>query len=291
MIPISAHGYIEMALNEDLHDRGDITTLAIGIGEKPLTAFVIAKQDGVLCGVDIGHAVFNKLDVNVQYMALKKDGDALVTGDSIAKLISKEKMLTAERAALNFIGRLSGIATLTNKFVQQTAGTNAQILDTRKTLPGWRELEKYAVRCGGGRNHRIGLYDMFLLKENHIAAAGSITAAVQRCRVYMREKDFTALIEVEARNLDEVEEAINCNVDRIMLDNMDINLMRQAVEIVSGKIPLEASGNISLQNVRAVAETGVDFISIGAITHSAPVFDYSLLVADEAVMLGEIIAK
>jgi nicotinate-nucleotide pyrophosphorylase (carboxylating) len=185
--------------------------------------------------------------------------------------------LTYERTALNFLQRLAGIATLTRRFVDAVAGTHAVILDTRKTTPGWRQLEKYAVRCGGGSNHRFGLHDMFLIKENHIAAAGDIAAAVQKCRAYARAQNAHLKIEVETKNLKEVEACLRLDVDRIMLDNMPLQEMRNAVALAAGRIPLEASGNVNLETVRAIAATGVDFISIGALTHSAPAMDFSLL--------------
>jgi nicotinate-nucleotide pyrophosphorylase (carboxylating) len=180
--------------------------------------------------------------------------------------------------ALNVLQRLSGIATLTRKFVEAVASTKAKILDTRKTTPGWRILEKYAVRCGGGINHRFGLYDMFLIKENHIAATRSITSVVHKCREFSGKHNRTWRLEVEARNLADVEECLRAGVDQIMLDNMSLDQMRQAVQLVAGRVPLEASGNVSLENVKAIAETGVDFISIGTLTHSAPAMDFSLLV-------------
>ena len=182
-------------------------------------------------------------------------------------------MLTAERLALNFLGRLSGIATLTNSFVQEVSGTNAIILDTRKTLPGFRHLDKYAVRMGGGHNHRMGLYDMVMIKDNHIDGAEGIQAAVDRVRQKYGAK---YPIEVEVKSLEELETALALNVDRIMLDNMDLVDMRQAVERTNRRVPLEASGNVSLESIRSIAETGVDFISIGALTHSVPVFDFSM---------------
>jgi nicotinate-nucleotide pyrophosphorylase (carboxylating) len=184
-----------------------------------------------------------------------------------------QSLLVGERTALNFLCRMSGIATLTRRFVEALRGTKAVILDTRKTAPGWRLLDKYSVRCGGGQNHRTGLYDMLLIKDNHISGAGGITPAVLRARD-LYEKRF--LIEVEVKNLIELDEALKLGVDRIMLDNMDLETMRNAVQMVKGRIPLEASGNVSLANVRQIAETGVDFISSGALTHSAPTLDISM---------------
>ncbi|MGH7455836.1 MAG: carboxylating nicotinate-nucleotide diphosphorylase, partial [bacterium] len=188
-------------------------------------------------------------------------------------------ILAGERVALNFLQRLSGIATLTHKFVEAVTGAKAKILDTRKTTPGWRVLEKYAVQCGGGRNHRLGLHDMFLIKENHIAAAGSIAVAVQKCREFGRRRGRDWGLEVEARTLNDVEECLRLDIHHIMLDNMLLTEMREAVELVAGRARLEASGNVNLEKVAAIAATGVDYISIGAITHSAPAMDFSLLVA------------
>jgi nicotinate-nucleotide pyrophosphorylase (carboxylating) len=182
-------------------------------------------------------------------------------------------MLAGERTALNFLGRMSGVATLTRKYVDAVAGTGAVILDTRKTAPGARLLDKYAVRMGGGQNHRLGLYDMVLIKDNHIDGAGSISAAVERVRSQWGHK---YPIEVEVKDMDELEEALSLEPTRIMLDNMSQEMMRQAVEKAAGRVPLEASGNVSLETVRAIAETGVDYISVGALTHSAPVFDVSM---------------
>lgn len=269
---------IDLAFREDFNDRGDITGKSAGIQELPVSARIIAKQNGVICGLDVVQLVFEKADASMELQRLVQDDERVQPGQELLRLFgAAPMMLAAERTALNFLGRLSGIATLTSHFVDAVKGTRCRILDTRKTAPGWRLLEKYAVHCGGGENHRFGLYDMFLIKENHITAAGGITLAVGRCRDYMRQNQFSAGIEVETRNLSEVEEALRLRVDRIMLDNMSADVMRRAVERVNGVVPLEASGNVTLANVRAVAETGVDFISIGAITHSAPVFDASML--------------
>jgi nicotinate-nucleotide pyrophosphorylase (carboxylating) len=203
-----------------------------------------------------------------------KDGSLVEKSQIIAVVQgSGSSLLAGERTALNFLGRMSGIATLTRRFVEAVRGTKAVILDTRKTAPGSRLLDKYAVRMGGGQNHRAGLFDMLLIKDNHVTAAGGITPAVQRAR-QMYEKQY--LIEVEVKNLTELNEALGLNVDRIMLDNMDLATMQNAVHMANGRIPLEASGNVSLANVRQIAETGVDFISSGALTHSAPSLDISM---------------
>ena len=274
----SAEKLIELALREDLGERGDITTLALGEVKTTARAQIIAKQEGVLCGVGIIALVFEKLGVSVHITKRYNDGDPLCAGDSIAEIAgSASGILIAERTILNFIGRLSGIASLTRNFVDAVKNTKTKILDTRKTTPGWRLLEKYAVRCGGGVNHRTGLYDMFLLKENHIAKAGGIASAVRACRRYAQEQNINTLIEVETQTIDQVREALSLAVDRIMLDNMTLEQMNKCVEFVAGRVPLEASGNANLKRVRSMAETGVDYISVGALTHSAPIFDFSLL--------------
>lgn len=268
---------LESALREDLDDLGDITTQAT-IPEKIAKAVVIAKSDGIVCGLNAVRLTYARLDRNVAVHFLREDGDKVVRGDKVAAVEGPaESMLTGERTALNFLQRLSGIATLTNKFVEQLTGTQTKLLDTRKTTPGWRHLEKYAVRCGGGGNHRFGLYDMFLIKENHLAAAGGIELAVKRCRDYAVHLERNVLIEIETRNLEEVKQALNVGADRIMLDNMNPDQIKAAVEFVNHRIPLEASGNVTLHNIAPIATTGVDFISTGAITHSAPAMDFSML--------------
>jgi nicotinate-nucleotide pyrophosphorylase (carboxylating) len=188
-----------------------------------------------------------------------------------------QSILSAERTALNFLGHLSGIATLTRQFVDRVEGLNVRITDTRKTTPGWRLLEKQAVKAGGGENHRMGLYDMVLIKENHIEAAGGITKAVQKASSYLHRSNLSLKIEVETTTLDEVNEACKTAVDRIMLDNMSIEMMKKAVKIVDGNKEVEASGGVNFDSIRSIAETGVDYISVGALTHSAPAFDFSLL--------------
>ena len=269
---------IHWALDEDLGERGDITTNALDRGEGLSHAQILAKQDGVICGVGIAKQVFLKVDSTTVYSPLQQDGDRVQKGQPICDIKGPAKsILTAERTALNFLGRLSGIATLTFHFVEKIKGTSAAILDTRKTTPGWRQLEKYAVTCGGGQNHRLGLYDMFLIKENHIKSAGGISTAVQQCRAFMQKHGFECPIEVEAQNETQVKEALQLEVDRIMLDNMSPRQMSACVRLVANGIPLEASGNVSLATVRKIAETGVDYISVGSLTHSAATFDLSLL--------------
>ncbi len=274
----SADELIKAALREDLGSRGDITTLAVCGQETPAFAVIIAKEDGIMAGIKVAERVFKTINNQIDFAAQISDGQAIAKGAPIVEIRgSSAGILTAERTALNFLGRLSGIATLTNQFVHKITDTKAILLDTRKTTPGWRVLEKYAVRCGGGQNHRMGLHDMFLIKENHIAAAGSIDMAVQRCRQYMQNLAFRAEIEVEAKTFAEVQEAVELRVDRIMLDNMSCEEMRRCVQWVAGRVPLEASGNVSLETIRGIAETGVDYISAGALTHSAKSLDVSLL--------------
>ena len=237
-------------------------------------AFFVAKADGVLCGAEIAMRVFELLDDQFSYTLYKKDGDEVKNGDLIAEFKGRTvKLLKGERTALNLIQHMSGIATLTNECVKQTEGTKATIADTRKTLPGLRSLQKYAVTCGGGRNHRYNLSDCAMLKDNHIDAKGGITAAVMA----LREKiGHTVKIEVETRTLSEVEEAVSVGADIIMLDNMDNETMKQAVEIVGGKALLEASGNLTKERIKSVAELGIDILSIGALTHSVTAFDISM---------------
>jgi len=271
----AAKQLIKMALAEDLGKRGDITSLATIPAKVRLCGHLRAKADGVLAGLPLVEMVYRQVDPNVTVSFYAQDGERVAAGTVAAEVTGPGRsVLTGERVALNFVQRLSGIATLTAEFVAAVQGTRAVILDTRKTTPGWRSLEKYAVRMGGGQNHRIGLYDMVLVKDNHIDGAGGITPAVNAVRAYLPARD--ALIEVEVRTLDELREALSLGVDRILLDNMDEEQMRAAVRLAAGRVPLEASGNMSLKRVRAAAETGVNFISVGALTHSAPALDLSM---------------
>ena len=277
---------IQLALAEDLSLNADLSSLDDSPSDLDITSFatllpeiclmgnIRAKAPGVVAGLPIARSVFTLLDPEVYFNPMAKDGDTVQVGMMLAEVSgSGRSLLAGERTALNFLGRLSGIATLTRQFVEAIRGTQAVILDTRKTAPGSRWLDKYAVRCGGGQNHRVGLFDMLLIKDNHISGAGGITAAVTRARELYGK---THLIEVEVKNLDELKETLSLKVDRIMLDNMELETMRIAVKIDDGSIPLEASGNVSLANLRQIAETGVDFISLGAITHSAPTLDISM---------------
>jgi len=269
---------IDLAIAEDLGELGDITTKALEHPNRQGKAQILFKENGIICGLEILDFVFFRFHNNIHSKTTQKDGDCLNAGDVVIDIYGPiASILSAERIVLNFLGRLSGIATLTHHFVQAVRDTGTTILDTRKTTPGWRILEKYAVRCGGGENHRHGLWDMFLIKENHIAAAGGIDNAVQQCRTFMAENQIKCPIEVEAQTLSDVELALSVHVDRIMLDNMSLQQMRTSKSIVGNQIPLEASGNVSLDNVKAIAETGVDYISIGSLTHSANAVDVTLL--------------
>ncbi len=263
---------IKRALAEDIGE-GDATTNAIVSNVSEIRGQIIAKQTGIIAGLDVAATVFLMLDGSVNFEAKASEGDRVENGFAVSKLWGPARgLLTAERTALNFLGRMSGIATLTRQFVDKIAGTSAKILDTRKTAPGMRVVDKLAVLRGGGHNHRQGLFDMVLIKDNHIAAAGSLEEAVRR----VRASGTNLEIEIEAAKLDDVTAAIELGIPRILLDNMSPAMMKEAVELTAGRAKLEASGNVTLANVREIAETGVDYISVGALTHSAKVFDVSL---------------
>ncbi len=265
---------VKAALAEDLGNAGDITCASLIPEHLQNSAKFVARADGVLCGVQCAQTALRMVDDTLRITVLKKDGDALKAGDIIARLEGNSRsMLTAERTALNFLTHLSGITTLTAKFVKETAGTKAKILCTRKTHPGLRALEKFAVCMGGGVNHRFGLYDAVLIKDNHLAAVGSITAAVQKSRAAVGK---AVKVEIEVDTLDQLAQALTTDADVIMLDNFSLESLRQAVALAAGKIPLEASGGVTLQTIRSICETGVDFVSVGAITHSAPALDIAL---------------
>ena len=271
-LPAEISQYIKRALDEDI-GTGDVTTETIVPEGASLRGRIVAKQDGVVAGLDIARLVMLALDENVNFQAKVKDGSKVTRGTVLAEVHGPARaLLTGERTALNFLGRMSGIATLTRAFVDAVSTTTATILDTRKTVPGLRFTDKLAVRLGGGQNHRTGLFDMVLIKDNHIDFAGSITAAVERVRASRTKLE----IEVETRTLDNVREALALEVQRILLDNMSVEMMREAVSICGGRAKLEASGNVTLDNVLEVAATGVDYISVGALTHSPRVFDVSL---------------
>jgi nicotinate-nucleotide pyrophosphorylase (carboxylating) len=272
VLPAEVLQNIRRALDEDI-GSGDITTNSIVPPDASLRGRIIAKQDGIIAGLEVAAAVWRELDQQVVFTQEIADGSK-VEGKTVLAEVSgpARALLTGERTALNFLGRMSGIATLTRQFVDAVSGTRAIILDTRKTAPGLRYIDKLAVRLGGGQNHRTGLFDMVLIKDNHIDFAGSITAAVTR----VRNSGVTVEIEVEARTLEHVREALALGVERILLDNMTLELMREAVQFCDERAKLEASGNVSLENVLEVARTGVDYISVGALTHSPKVFDVSL---------------
>jgi len=261
---------IRAALAEDI-GPGDVTSRLTVPADRLARTRLVARREGILAGVDVCRQVFLALDRSVSFTPKLKDGARFRKGQVLAVVQGRARsILTAERTALNFIQRLSGIATATRRFVDAVRGTRVIILDTRKTTPGWRALEKYAVRCGGGTNHRAGLYDMILINDNHIAAAGSITAALERCR------SSRLPVEVETQTLADVKEALATGAKRILLDNMTVAEMKKAVTLARGKAKLEASGGVTVRNVRRVAQTGVDYISVGAITHSAPAADIAL---------------
>lgn len=266
---------VDMAIAEDL-GSGDITSNALISNQLNVNASLIAKAPGIVCGLPLAEYIFKTIDKQINFKALINEGDEVKNKTKIAEISGTYKsLLVAERTVLNFIQRLSGIATETGRYVAQTKGTKTQILDTRKTLPGYRALDKYAVKMGGGTNHRFGLYDMVMLKENHIEVAGSITKAVLQIRTSVKP---TIKIEVETKNLAEVKEALNNQVAVIMLDNMSLNLMREAVKIINGTIKIEASGNMTLNRIAEVAAMGVDYISVGALTHSVTALDISMLI-------------
>jgi nicotinate-nucleotide pyrophosphorylase (carboxylating) len=268
---------IDLAIDEDIKN-GDITTNSIISLEQKRDAAFIVKQDGIIAGLEIAKMVISKFDSRMIFLNIKNDGESCRKGETAATVKADYKaLLGAERTALNFLQRMSGIATKTNKFVKQIEGLPAEILDTRKTAPGHRILDKYAVKMGGGKNHRMGLYDMVMIKDNHIKLAGSISGAVTAVKKNLAKG---IKIEVEASSLDEVKDAVDAKVDFIMLDNMSLDEMKKAVKICNGKVLTEASGNISINNVREAAETGVDFISVGELTHSVEALDISMKIID-----------
>ncbi|HEX9250631.1 MAG TPA: carboxylating nicotinate-nucleotide diphosphorylase [Ignavibacteriaceae bacterium] len=267
---------INNALREDVKN-GDITTKATILKSKKAVGKFLIKANGVIAGLEIAKAVFKQVDPKIKFEINIKDGSIVKYGDVAAIVSGKaQSLLTAERTALNFLQRMSGIATSANLFAEKVNHTKAKIIDTRKTVPGFRTLDKLAVKLGGCANHRIGLYDMFLIKDNHIEVAGSITKAVEACVKYNKKHLTKFKIEVETKNLKEVEEALATKADVIMLDNFEIEDMREAVKLINGKCKVEASGGVNLKTVKQIAETGVDFISVGALTHSVKALDISL---------------
>ncbi len=278
------HTQVQHALNEDLGSdtnckfmSQDVTASLIPENKKS-KAQLICRETATLCGQEWFNAAFELLDKDIKIKWYFEDGQEINDHDVVCEVAGNARhILTAERTALNFLQTLSASATQTHSYVKAIGKTNCKILDTRKTIPGLRLAQKYAVTCGGGINHRIGLYDMVLIKENHIHATGSISAAVNKAR-----ENFKGLkIEVEVENIDELQQAIKCNVDRILLDNMDIATLKQAVELTNKKIDLEASGNITLETISSIAKTGVDYISTGAITKNIMAVDFSLRFIEE----------
>jgi len=267
---------IKNALQEDIR-REDITTRATISKSKKAVGKFLVKADGIIAGLEVAKAVFKQVDPKIKFEIKIKDGSKVKYGDVAAVVSGKaQSLLTAERTALNFLQRMSGIATSANTYAEKIKHTKAKVIDTRKTVPGLRALDKLAVKLGGCANHRIGLYDMFLIKDNHIEVAGSITKAVDACVKYNKKHHKKFKIEVETKNLKEVEEALKTKADIIMLDNFEVSEMKKAVELIDGKCKVEASGGVNLDTVKAIAETGVDYISVGALTHSVKALDISL---------------
>jgi nicotinate-nucleotide pyrophosphorylase (carboxylating) len=269
--------HVRAALAEDI-GTGDVTTLATVPENSRSRAAMVAREELVVCGAAFAEAAFRELSADVRFELRKRDGDRALRGETLIEVAGPaHALLTGERVALNFLQRLSGVATLAHRFVEAVAGTGATILDTRKTTPGWRQIEKYAVRCGGATNHRLGLWDLVLIKDNHLAALrdappNAIAAAVRGARAR-----FPALrVEVEADTLEQVEQAVAAGADIVLLDNMTLEQLREAVRMARGKSKTEASGGVNLDTVRAIAETGVDYISVGAMTHSARAVDIGL---------------
>lgn len=267
---------ISLALAEDI-GKGDITSLAtVRKNQKSIGKFLV-KENGVIAGLNIAKQVMKTVDSKIKFNILIEDGSKVKQGDIIAEVFGNARaILTAERTALNFLQRMSGIATASSIYAEAISHTKAKVIDTRKTAPGLRLLDKMAVKLGGCDNHRIGLFDMFLIKDNHIEIAGSITKAVDSCRKFMKKKKKKFFIEVETKNLKEVEEAITNKVDVIMLDNFKVEEMAEAVKLINGRCKIEASGGVNLSNIKAIAETGVDYISVGGLTHSVKALDISL---------------
>lgn len=277
MLPAGTEALIDLALKEDLGD-GDHTTLATIPRDAHGAARLLVKEDGVLAGIDLAVAICARFDPSLVLKPYLLDGANVKSGDVALTLMgSTRSLLTIERLVLNFMQRMSGIATMTQRFVLAVEGTGCRILDTRKTTPGLRGLEKWAVRIGGGHNHRHGLYDMIMIKDNHVDHAGGIRKAIEAVQAYQRTKGIALAVEVETRNLQEVEEVLAVGgIQRIMLDNFEPIELRKAVAWIGEKFETEASGGITLETVRSFAETGVDFVSVGALTHSAPSLDLSL---------------
>lgn len=273
--------HIELSLNEDVGD-GDHSSLACISKNEINKAKLVAKQEGIICGIDIAREVYNKVDSSIKFTPLMKDGDRIKKGDIVFRVEGPAiGILTAERTALNYMQRLSGIATSTNEYVELIKGTGTKLLDTRKTTPSIRLFEKYAVKVGGGYNHRIGLYDMIMLKDNHVDFTGGVENAIMKTKEYLKNVGKDLKIEIEVRSLEELERVLKIGgVDRIMLDNFTPELLQKAVERIGGKYETESSGGINKDTILSFAKTGVDFISVGALTHQIKSLDLSL-VADK----------
>jgi nicotinate-nucleotide pyrophosphorylase (carboxylating) len=272
--PLLVERAVKAALKEDLGQAGDITSDATVPADAQGEAAIVTRQDGVIAGLDLAEAAFKALDPEVRFKRIVDDGGRVAAGGTIAQVSGKTRaLLTGERTALNFLNRLSGIATMTAAFVEAVDGTRVRIACTRKTTPGLRAFEKYAVRAGGGVNHRFGLYDAVLVKDNHIAAAGGLENALERLGARMRH---LVKLEVEVDSLDQLEAALKFPIDAVLLDNMDVGTLKRAVHLVGGRVLTEASGSVTLDNVREIALTGVDLISVGALTHSPRNLDSSL---------------
>jgi nicotinate-nucleotide pyrophosphorylase (carboxylating) len=273
----AAQTLINLALQEDV-GNGDITTDNLIPASERRNAYMEAKASGIIAGLEVAEMVFRQFDHQLEWNPKVDDGDTVSKGDVIVEFsVTYRALLTGERTALNFLQRMSGIATISAKYAAAVAGTKTQILDTRKTLPGFRLLDKYAVNAGGASNHRIGLYDMVMIKDNHIMVAGGIENAVKTIRAAVKPE---IKVEVETTTLDEVQQALDAGADVIMLDNMDNSTMKAAVELIAGRAKTEASGNMTLERLREVAETGVDFISVGALTHSVMALDISQRISE-----------
>ena len=270
---LNADELIKMALCEDISSE-DVSTNAVMPEAKAGEVELIAKQDGIICGMDVYERVFKLLDESTVVEKYVKDGDAVTKGQLMAKVKGDIRvLLSGERVALNYLQRMSGIATYTNAVAKLLAGSNTVLLDTRKTTPNMRIFEKYAVKCGGGQNHRYNLSDGVLLKDNHIGAAGSITKAIEMAKAYA---PFVRKIEIETETLEQVKEAADAGADIIMLDNMDVATMKEAVKIINGRAKTECSGNVTKENIKNIIDSGVDYVSSGALTHSAPILDISM---------------
>ena len=272
--PFLIESAVAQALEEDIGEAGDITTDPIVPASASAEAEIVARTPGVIAGLDLAAASFKTLDPDAQFVADVTDGTKVAAATRIARVQGKARaLLSAERVALNFLGHLSGIASLTAAYVAAVSGTKARIACTRKTTPGLRAFQKYAVRVGGGMNHRFGLYDAVLVKDNHIAAAGSLVQALEKLRT---RTGHLVKIEVEVDTLEQLDEALHFPIDAVLLDNMDLSTLKNAVALVNGRVVTEASGGVTLETVRKIAETGVDLISVGALTHSASVLDLAL---------------